>query len=1045
MERPNKKKKAKGNTKWNNSTQPKEQNSDKKSTPEKPPVWRSNLKAKPIEGLQVVGVAERSSLKGWVTSVLGDGVTQADMELRSGVVFCQLIAQIYPGSIATSNIKLKAKMVHERAHNITLLKKALKQQETGMKEAEVTKRLSGSSNDLFEFLKYLQDMHVATVPPRPPVVAAAPAKKQPLKSKKRPLARIAPKKKTQVKKETKMETPTACDLSATVDSVQSCSSSTLTYAMPQEEEEAVPASKPEEQTPKPGVSMLQKLFDRQEFKRALADHLSVLDETDSDNEEFEYNRERIDRIGQGFFDIIYHFGHVMRDEIKASGGARTEKDIVLEILGDIRRMRIDVKELNRDGTTKSLYELKRTFISSFQEFVDIYQISADITTVPEVMTVERMPVHRHPRFKFNRRTRHWFPEYHPETMLNGKSLEHLPMLAKGQTLQEMLQQWNKSHGIKEDTEAKKEPQPEAKVKEEPQPEPVETGQEMPKMVPEATSWPFEEFPQFGVAQKEERELNPCEMEEQETGQQMPKMVPAAISWTFDEFPQLEVAQNELEKDIPKMEHEELKEVELEMMPEAISWPFEEFPQFGVAQNEERELNPCEMEEQATGQKMPKMLPAAISWTFDEFPQLEVAQNEERDMNQSQKDLKKKIPKTEHEELKEVELEMLPEAISWPFEEFPQVGVAQKEEREMTQIQKELKTEVPKEHEELKEAELESLRFEDPQFYVARVDERKKFQFRKELKRKIPRMELEELKPEAMSMRFEDPQFYVARVDEREQFQFQKELKRKIPKMELEELKEVEPEIMPEAMSLRFEDPQFSVARVEEVPKMEPEELKEVEEVFKMEPEELKEVEPEASPVAFDEPQSEQIFPTAETAAHSGNESLTFGFFENDELVSLLETAAGQRPATPEMAQNLFMSQPAKTPDCGRMVARKMPRPTEVKAATARALMSLLGDDGTLVRKNPVAPQETSSLAPTSPERNAVTEQFVWKTPLPTMMTLRAAVNFLIDFPEEDVDRLMMVVPMDESQIEEQLSTYEQLESSPDLQQLEPPESQPPTD
>ncbi|XP_034671319.1 titin-like [Drosophila subobscura] len=996
METPNKKKKAKKNTKWDNSTQAKEQSSDKKSTPEKPPVWRSNLKAKPIEGLQVVGVAERSSLKGWVTSVLGDGVTQADMELRSGVVFCQLIAQIYPGSIATSNIKLKAKMVHERAHNITLLKKALKQQEgaTGMKEAEVTKRLNGSSNDLFEFLKYLQDMHVATVPPRPPVVAAAPAKKQPPKSKKRPLARIAPKKKTQPTKEMKMEMetktePTACELSAAVDS---CASSTLTYAMPQEEEEAVPAAKPEEQTPKPGVSMLQKLFDRQEFKRALANHLDVLDETDSDNEEFEYNRERIDRIGQGFFDIIYHFGYVMRDEIKASGGARTERDIVLEILGDIRRMRIDVKELNRDGTPKSLYELKRTFISTFQEFVDIYEITADITTVPEVMTVEAMPVHRHPRFKFNRRTRHWFPEYHPETMLNGKSLEHLPMLAKGQTLQEMLQQWNKSHGIKEDTEATKEPQPEAKVKEEPQPEAKVKEEPQPEtatidesqLVPEQTSVP------------QSVHVVPCEEEEQDTGLEMPQP---------------------------------------EMVPEATSWPFEEFPQFGVAQKEEREMNPCEEEEQETGKKMPKMVPEAISWPFEEFPQLEVAQNE----------LEMDFPKMEHEELKEVELEMMPEAISWPFEEFPQFGVAQKEEREMNQIQEELKKEVPKEHEELKEAELESLRFEDPQFYVARVDEREKFQFRKELKRKIPKMELEELKPEAMSMRFEDPHLYVARVDEREQFQFQKELKRKIPKMELEELKEVEPEIVPEAMSLRFEDPQLYVAPVEEVPKMECEELKEVEEVPKMEPEELKEVEREASPAAFDEPQSELTSPTAEADPNSGSESLTFGFFENDELVSLLETAAGQRPATPEMAQNLFMSQPAMMPDCGRMVARKMPRQTEVKAATARALMSLLGDDGTLVRKHPVAPQETSSLAPTSPERNAVTEQFVWKTPLPTMMTLRAAVNFLIDLPEEDVDRLMMVVPMDESQIEEQLSTYEQLEPSPDMQQLEPPEPQQPTD
>ncbi|XP_034124803.1 uncharacterized protein LOC117581568 isoform X2 [Drosophila guanche] len=881
------KKKAKASPKGNNFTQPKErtnqQNSDKKSTPEKPSVWRSNFKAKTNEGLQAVSVAERSSLKGWVTSVLGDGVTQADMGLRSCVVFCQLIAQIYPGSIDTSNIKLKARMVHERAHNIALLKKALKQQETGMKEAEVTKRLNGSSNDLFEFLKCLQEIHVAIVPPRPPAVVAAPPKKQPPKEPlpetkreptacdlsatkqemdvhvaivppppkkqppKKPLASIAPKKKTQVRKETK-EKPTACDLSATVDS------SALTYAMPQEEEEeAVPAPKPEDHTPKPGVSMLQKLFNCQGFKRALADHLSVLDESSSDDDEIEYTQERIDRIAQGFFGIIVVCIYVMRDEIKASGGARTEKDIVLEFIGDIRRMRIDVKEHNRDGTPKTLYELKHAFFSAFQRFVDIYQITADIITVPEVMTVEVMPVHRHPRFKFNKRNRHWFPEYHPETMLNGESQEHLPMLAKGQTLQEMLQQWNMTHGIKQETEAEKEPQPGADTIDEVQLVPEQTSvPQSVHVVPCEEEQQETEFPQLGVVQDEERTMNPCEMEEPETGQKMPKM------------PQPE------------------------MMPEAISWPFEEFPQFGVAPKENREMNPFEMEEQETAKEMPKIVPEAISWTFEEFPQFGVAPKENREMNpfeMEEQETAKEMPK------------IVPEAISWPFEEFPQFGVAPMEEREMNQTQKE-----------------------------------------------------------------------------------------------------------------------------------------------------LKEVEREASPAAFDEPQSELIFPTAETDPHSGIESLTFGLFENDEQGSLLETEAGQRPATPEMAQSLMM------PDCGQMVARKVPRQREVKAATAQELMMLLGGDDTLVRKNPVAPQET-----TSPERNLVTEQFVWKTPPkrktgsplplplppPTMMTLRAAVNLSIDFPEEDFDRLVMVVPLDESQIEgqpEQLSTDEQLESSPDLQQLEPQES-----
>ncbi|BFF99003.1 titin-like [Drosophila madeirensis] len=218
----------------------------------------------------------------------------------------------------------------------------------------------------------------------------------------------------------------------------------------EDQEEAIPATNEnaEDQTPKPAESMLQKLFNRKEFKRVFARHVSVLDESDPEDYEMEHYHEAKQRLDQGFFDISYHFTLLMNDEIKASGGARTEQDVVLEILDDLRRLRIEFKIHNPDGTLKSLIELKDIFLRNFQKFVDIYQITADITTVPEVMTDEVMPVDRYPRIRLPRSIRHWFPELYPETMLNGQSLEHLPSLAKGQTLQELLEKWNSARSSK---------------------------------------------------------------------------------------------------------------------------------------------------------------------------------------------------------------------------------------------------------------------------------------------------------------------------------------------------------------------------------------------------------------------------------------------------------------------------------------------------------------------------------------------------------------------------------------------------------------------
>ncbi|SPP87616.1 Hypothetical predicted protein [Drosophila guanche] len=226
--------------------------------------------------------------------------------------------------------------------------------------------------------------------------------------------------------------------------MQSCPSPTNE----EPQEEAIPAATEdaEDETPKPAESMLQKLFNRQEFKLAFAKHLSVLDESDSEDDE-DYD-EDMQRLRQGFFDIMSHFTLLTHEEIKASGGARTEQDVVLEILDDLRRLRIEFKIPNPDGTFRTLIELKSIFLRNFQKFVDIYQITADITTVPEVMTVEVMPVDRYPRVKLPRSIRHWFPEQYPETMLNGQSLERLPSLAKGQTLQELLEKWNSARSSK---------------------------------------------------------------------------------------------------------------------------------------------------------------------------------------------------------------------------------------------------------------------------------------------------------------------------------------------------------------------------------------------------------------------------------------------------------------------------------------------------------------------------------------------------------------------------------------------------------------------
>ncbi|EDW25930.1 GL14227 [Drosophila persimilis] len=181
----------------------------------------------------------------------------------------------------------------------------------------------------------------------------------------------------------------------------------------------------EDLCPKASESMLQKLFNRQDFRKVLGSHLKALDETSSHEDEVEVVNARRKRRKQGFFDVLWCFEHLMEAEIEASGGARTEADVLLEVLDDLRRLRVQVQSHSPDGGSTSVMELKRAFLKAFQEFADIYHVTADTATVPKVIAVEDLPLNRYLRFRSRE----------SQTLVKGTSMEHLPKPGKGQSLQ----------------------------------------------------------------------------------------------------------------------------------------------------------------------------------------------------------------------------------------------------------------------------------------------------------------------------------------------------------------------------------------------------------------------------------------------------------------------------------------------------------------------------------------------------------------------------------------------------------------------------------
>ncbi|XP_002133631.2 uncharacterized protein [Drosophila pseudoobscura] len=181
----------------------------------------------------------------------------------------------------------------------------------------------------------------------------------------------------------------------------------------------------EDLCPKASESMLQKLFNRQDFRKVLGSHLKALDETSSHEDEVEVVNARRKRRKQGFFDVLWCFEHLMEAEIEASGGARTEADVLLEVLDDLRRLRVQVQSHSPDGGRTSVMELKRAFLKAFQEFADIYHVTADTATVPKVIAVEDLPLNRCLRFRSRE----------SQTLVKGTSMEHPPKPGRGQSLQ----------------------------------------------------------------------------------------------------------------------------------------------------------------------------------------------------------------------------------------------------------------------------------------------------------------------------------------------------------------------------------------------------------------------------------------------------------------------------------------------------------------------------------------------------------------------------------------------------------------------------------
>ncbi|XP_033242498.1 uncharacterized protein LOC108152387 isoform X2 [Drosophila miranda] len=181
----------------------------------------------------------------------------------------------------------------------------------------------------------------------------------------------------------------------------------------------------EDLCPKASESMLQKFFNRQDFRQVLGSHLKALDETSSHEGEEEVVNARRKRRKQGFFDVLWCFEHLMEAEIEASGGARTEADVLLEVLDDLRRLRVEVQSHSPDGGRISVMGLKRAFLTAFQKFAVIYQVTADTATVPKVMEVEDLPLNRCLRIRSRE----------SKTQVKGTSMEHPPKPGKGQSLQ----------------------------------------------------------------------------------------------------------------------------------------------------------------------------------------------------------------------------------------------------------------------------------------------------------------------------------------------------------------------------------------------------------------------------------------------------------------------------------------------------------------------------------------------------------------------------------------------------------------------------------
>jgi len=142
----------------------------------------------------------RKELTGWIQANFQPSFTKIE-DLANGVVYCQIIDSVYPGSVPMSKVKMQARTEVDSIHNFKILQTAFSKKKIDrfIEVDKLCKRSFQFNMEFIQFMKCYWDMHAPNGEGGGPKEvfaekqdAQSPANEQPTRKAEKPAAERAP-------------------------------------------------------------------------------------------------------------------------------------------------------------------------------------------------------------------------------------------------------------------------------------------------------------------------------------------------------------------------------------------------------------------------------------------------------------------------------------------------------------------------------------------------------------------------------------------------------------------------------------------------------------------------------------------------------------------------------------------------------------------------------------------------------------------------------------------------------------------------------------